>query len=245
MKKLIVFLIAFVPAVVVAGGHGGVLMKANNDVTNVASLQRGAQTFVNYCLSCHSAHFMRYNRLAEDLSLSEDQVLSNLDFTGYKIGEQMKVAMTGDDAKRWFGTAIPDLSVIARSRGADWLFTYLMTFYSDDSRPFGVNNMRFPDVGMPNVLGELQGVQHAVFHAEVDEHGEEHHTFEGMEIVEPGKLSDVEYERLVRDLVNYLVYMGEPAQVARKALGVRVLMFLALFFVIAYMLKKNYWKDIH
>ncbi|HIA08733.1 MAG TPA: cytochrome c1 [Chromatiaceae bacterium] len=245
MRKLIVMLFVCLPSLGFASGGGGPMMSANVDVTNTASLQRGAQTFVNYCLSCHSAQYMRYNRLAEDLGLTEDQVMENLNFTGHKIGEQMKIAMTGDDAQRWFGTAIPDLSVIARSRGADWLYTYLMTFYVDESRPFGVNNVRFPDVGMPHVLSELQGVTHAVFHEEVDEHGQTHSTFEEIEILSPGSQTEDEYERTVLDLVNYLVYMGEPAQVYRRSLGVKVLLFLAIFFVFAYMLKREYWRDIH
>ena len=157
----------------------------------------------------------------------------------------MKVAMDTDYAKQAFGTKVPGLTVIARARGADWLYTYLRTFYLDDSRPMGVNNLAFPDVGMPHVLWEKQGLQKANFRTETDKDGNEKHIFENMEIVEAGSMSVEEYDAYVGDLVNFMVYMAEPVQVERKSLGVKVIIFLLIFAVIAYLLKKEYWKDVH
>lgn len=182
---------------------------------------------------------MRYNTLL-DLGLSEDQVMDNLVFTGAKIGETMTIAMREEDGKAWFGVAPPDLSVIARSRGADWLYTYLRTFYRDESRPTGWNNLVFDKVGMPHVMWDLQG-ELAPRYAK---HGE-HEVLEGLDLVKPGSVTLAQYDAMVGDLVNYLVWMGEPAQQQRKQLGLIVLAFLAVFFVVAYYLKKEFWKDIH
>jgi ubiquinol-cytochrome c reductase cytochrome c1 subunit len=252
-RFLVAILIIVFPVLgLAAGGHGVRLDKANNDLTDQASLQRGARLFVNYCLSCHSAHFVRYNRMAKDLGLSEEEVQENLMFASEKIGEVMKIAMHPEDETAWFGTSAPDLSVVARSRGTDWLYTYLRAFYLDDSRPFGVNNLVFKDVAMPHVLWELQGLQRAVFHQETDEHGTTHETFESFEPVGAEQMSEderkmavTEYDRQVRDLVNFLEYMGEPDKLERQRLGIKVLLFLAVFFVVAYLLKKEYWKDVH
>lgn len=240
MNKLIVaFLLALVPLLGMASG-GGHLEDADIDLGDQASLQRGAKYFVNYCLSCHSAKFQRYNRTAKDLGLSEEEVKENLMFTTDKIGETMTVAMDAQDANTWFGVAPPDLSVIARARGVDWIYTYLRSFYIDESRPFGVNNLVFPDVGMPHVLWKLQGTQKAVF----QEH-EGQKVFEKFEQVTPGSLSPEEFDAAVRDLTAFLSYVGEPIQMERKRLGTWVLLFLAVFFVLAYLLKKEYWKDVH
>jgi len=233
------------PAFALASAGGAHLDNANIDPTNKDSLQRGAKTFVNYCMGCHSAKYQRYNRLARDLGISEEDVMENLMFTGEKTGDQMDIAMTGAMGKKWFGAAPPDLTLVARVRGVDWLYSYLRTFYQDDSRPFGVNNQVFSNVGMPNVLWQLQGVQKPVYKTETDDEGHEHQILEGLEIVEAGTQSAEEFDRTVRDLVNFLAYMGEPVKLERQSLGIKVLLFLLLFFVVAYLLKKEYWKDVH
>ncbi len=245
MKKILVtFLFAVLP--LLANASSGVhLDKANVDLSNQESLQNGARLFVNYCLSCHSASYMRYNRMAEDIGLSEDELMKSFMFASEKVGEGMTVAMTPADGMTYFGTRVPDLSVISRARGADWLYTYLRTFYQDDSRPWGVNNATFKDVGMPHVLWELQGVKKAVFETHEDHDGNKTKVISGYETVIPGKMSEEEYDNAVLDLVTFLEYMGEPAKMQRYDLGVKVLIFLAIFFVFAYALKKEYWKDIH
>jgi ubiquinol-cytochrome c reductase cytochrome c1 subunit len=244
-KYLAIVVLALAPAwVLAAGGHGMVLDKANIDPTNKQSMQRGARIFVNYCLSCHSASLMRYERLANDLGIDEKLVSENLIFTGGKLGELMTVATADDDAKEWFGTVPPDLTVIARARGVDWLYTYMRSFYQDDSRHIGVNNLVFPDVGMPNVLWELQGVQEPVITTVKEHDGTELKVVE-LELVEPGLQTPKEFDRTVRDLVNFLDYMGEPAKYERRQLGTKVILFLLLFLAFAYLLKRDYWKDIH
>ena len=241
MKKLIIaLLLGAAPLLAQAAGGGVHLDAADIDMNDKASLQRGARLFVNYCMGCHSAKFQRYNRMAKDLGLSEEQVKENLMFTTDKIGDTMEIAMKPQDAEKWFGVAPPDLSVIARARGTDWLYTYLRSFYIDESRPFGVNNIVFPDVGMPNVLWQLQGTQKALF-ADLDGHK----IFEGFELVEPGTMSPGEFDRSMRDLTAFLSYVGEPIQMERRAMGKWVLLFIAVFFVLAYLLKKEYWKDVH
>ena len=246
MRKLIIaLLLVAAPALGLAAGPGVSLEKADVDLGNQASLQRGAAIFTNYCLSCHSAQYMRYQRVANDLGLTEEQVKENLMFTTDKIGEVMKVAMSSDDAANWFGTTPPDLSVVARSRGADWLYSYLKAFYVDESRPFGVNNAVFADVAMPHVLWELEGLKKPVYETHTSEGGRETETLVGYEMVRPGIYTEVEYDRAVNDLVNYLVYMGEPAKLVRYELGIWVLLFLVLLFVVSYFLKKEYWKDVH
>ncbi|MFK5894320.1 MAG: cytochrome c1 [Pseudomonadota bacterium] len=219
-----------------ASGGGPELKSADIDVSDQASLQRGAKMFTDYCLSCHSAKFVRFNRVAEDLGLSEKQVMENLNHLGVKFGSTMTTSMTKEYAKQTFGAVPPDLSLVGRSRGADWLYSYLLGFYQDKSKTTGFNNTIFKDVGMPNVLWELQGTQKATF----DEHGK----LIKMDL-EQGQLSPAEFESSVRDLVAFLSYIGEPRQLERKRLGVWVLIFLSLFFVVAYALKKEYWKDVH
>jgi ubiquinol-cytochrome c reductase cytochrome c1 subunit len=242
MKKLIIaFLLAAVPALGLAAGGGVELDEANIDLSDKESLQRGAKYFVNYCLSCHSAKYQRYNRLAQDLGLTEEEVEENLMFTTDNIGDTMNVAMNPKDAEDWFGTAPPDLSVITRARGVDWIYTYLRGFYADQARPFGVNNKVFPDVGMPNVLWQLQGTQKAASFKEVN--GQQ--VVDKLEVIEPGTMTVEEFDQVARDLTAFLSYVGEPVQMKRKQLGVWVLLFLAVFTVLAYLLKKEYWKDIH
>ncbi len=219
--------------------------KADVDISDKASLQRGARTFMNYCMGCHSAAYMRYNRIGDDLGIEESILQSNLMFGTDKSGDTMTIAMQKQDAEIFFGTAAPDLSVIARSRGADWLFAYFMTFYRDDSRPFGVNNLAFKDVAMPNVLWELQGMQKAVYKTVQQEDGTKHEVIDHLELETPGSLDSKQYKNTVNDLVNFLVYVGEPAQIQRKKTGVVVILYLLVLLVIVYMLKKEYWKDIH
>lgn len=247
MKKQMLAILFLVTPVVgfAAGGSGVHLDKANIDPTNKNSLQRGARTFVNYCLSCHSAAYQRYNRLGTDLGISEEDIIENLMFTGEKTGDHMTVAVTKQDAKSWFGAAPPDLTLVARVRGVDWLYTYMRTFYLDDSRPFGVNNLVFSNVGMPHVLWELQGWQKPVYKTVIEHDGTEHQMIESLELVEAGLLTVPEYDKTVRDLVNFLAYMAEPIKQERQALGIKVILFLLVFFVLAYLLKKEYWKDVH
>ncbi|PCI18977.1 MAG: cytochrome c1 [Piscirickettsiaceae bacterium] len=244
MKKLIVLLLVLLtPSAFASSGHE--LQSATIDLGNKASLQRGAKYFVNYCLSCHSAKQLRYSRMAEDLDISPELVELNLMFTGEKIFDGMNISMRAKDAKKWFGVNPPDLSLIARSRGPDWLYTYLKSFYIDESRPFGVNNSLFPKVGMPHVLADLQGLQRAVYKEVETESGGVRQVIDKLEIVQPGKLTPREYDNAMNDLVNFMTYMGEPAKMERQRLGWKVLMFLFLMLVIFYYLKKEYWKDIH
>ena len=215
------------------------------DLSNQQSLQRGAKIFINYCLSCHSAAYMRYNRMGQDLSISDDVLKENLMFGAEKVGDVMSISMRQEDSVNYFGVIPPDLSVIARSRGADWLYTYFKTFYKDDSRPFGVNNLVYKDTAMPHVLWELQGEQHLVSKESIAAVYYDPSYSDFLELVSPGKLTEKEYDRTVRDLVNYLVYMGEPIKLKRTKIGVWVMFYLFVFLLIAYMLKKEYWKDIH
>ena len=245
MKKFFpVLLLTLAPAWVMAAGGGIHLDKANIDPTNKQSLQRGARLFVNYCLSCHAAALMRYERIGKDLGIDEKLVSENLMFTGGKVGDLMTVATADDDTKEWFGTVPPDLTVIARARGVDWLYTYLRSFYRDDTKITGVNNLVFADVGMPHVMWELQGWQDPVIATIKDHDGNERKTVT-LKLTEPGLLTPVEFDRATRDLVNFLDYMGEPAKYERRSLGVKVLLFLFMFLVLAILLKKDYWKDIH
>lgn len=245
MKKYIFALIlAAAPSWVLAAGAGVHLDKANIDPSNTQSLQRGARLFVNYCLSCHSAALMRYERLSMDLGIDEKLVSENLMFTGGKVSELMTVATAPGDAQEWFGTVPPDLTVIARSRGVDWLYTYLRSFYRDESKIIGVNNLVFADVGMPHVMWELQGWQEPVITTTKDRDGNEVKTVK-LELVEPGLMSPNEFDRAIRDLVNFLDYMGEPAKHERRALGVKVIIFLLFFLVVAYLMKRDFWKDVH
>lgn len=237
--------LASLPAITGASEAGGLLQAAKNDVSNVASLQRGARNFVNYCLGCHSAKYVRYNRLATDLGLSEAQVMKNLMFTGERPHETMHISMKPEDARHWFGTPPPDLSLIARARGTDYIYTFLKSFYLDPSRPTGVNNTMLPGTAMPHVLWELQGFQKAVYEGESDAaHEAVHKKFTGFELATKGALTPHEYDQFVRDTVNFLDYIGEPVQLKRQSLGLKVLAFLAVFFLLAYFLKKEYWKDV-
>ena len=230
MKKLFLMLV-MLPIIAFANEEVH-LDKAPIDASNHQSLQRGARTFVNYCLNCHSANYMRYNRLL-DIGLTETQIKDNLLLAGDKIGDPMKVAMTKADAKKWFGAAPPDLSVEVRARGADWVYTYMRSFYRDETRPTGWNNTVYDKVAMPHILYELQGEQ------VLD------HKTHALKLAKPGTLSEEAYDALVGDLTNYMAYMAEPAKQQRNRMGWFVLLFLGVLLVLTYKLKKAYWRDIH
>jgi len=238
MKKLLLIAL-FAPLAAVASEAGYPLDPSPHNPRDLVSLQAGARTFVNYCLGCHSAQYMRYQNLTA-IGLTEAQVRDHLMFTADKIGEPMKGPMSIKEGKQWFGVAPPDLSVIARSRGADWLYTYLRTFYRDPKAATGWNNAVFPNVGMPHALWMLQGERHL----EVAAGGHGHVDYKWSELSK-GAQSVTEYDTTVRDLVNFLVYVGEPHAASRKAIGVLTLFVLGVLFVLAYLLKKEYWKDVH
>ena len=239
MKKFLIALL-FAPMLAMASGGNVHLDKWPGSVSDKAALQNGAKLFVNYCLNCHGASYMRYKNLM-DLGLTEQQVKDNLMFTSDKIGGLMAVAARAEEQKQWFGATPPDLTIIARARGeagnagagADWLYTYLRSFYRDENRPTGWNNVVFENVGMPHVLYGLQGQQVL------------NHETHKLELAVPGQLAPAEYDKAVSDLVSFMVWMGEPQQEFRRTLGIFVLAFLALLFVVSYALKKEYWKDIH
>jgi len=233
----------------VQASSGGIAWdKAPGKTNDLASLQNGAKLFVNYCLNCHSASFMRFNRL-KDIGLTEQQIKDNLLFPTDKVGDIMRASIDPKQAAQWFGANPPDLTLVARSRsghggsGADYLYTYLRTYYRDEAKPTGWNNLAFPNVGMPNPLWELQGERRPVYEV-VEEHGHEEHIFKGWEQVKPGTLTPLQYDQAVGDLVNYLQWMSEPAQNSRVRIGVWVLIFLTCFSFIAWRLNAAYWKDI-
>jgi len=250
MKKLLLSLIAALGLAAGAHAAGGGMAwdKAPVNITDQASLQNGAKLFVNYCLNCHSAAFMRFNRL-KDIGLTDQQIKDNLLFTTDKIGDTMKAAIDPKQASEWFGANPPDLTVIARSRagsggsGADYLYTFLRTFYRDDTKATGWNNLVFPSVGMPHVLWQLQGERGAVFEQR-ESHGQTEQVFKGWEQISPGSMTPQQYDQAVGDLVNYLQWMGEPAQNTRVRIGVWVLLFLAGFTFIAWRLNAAFWKDV-
>lgn len=227
-----------------AGGAHVHLDKAPIDLTDKASLQNGARMFQNYCLGCHQMQYQRYARTFRDLDIPEEIGMANLMFTGQKVGDHIKNTMAPKDAEKWFGAAPPDLTNVARVRGPDWLYTYLRSFYEDPSRPFGVNNEVFPMVGMPHVLRELQGKPFKAYETRMVD-GESKEVYVGIKTDGTGEMNSEEYDRAVADLVNYLEYVGEPTKLEAHALGVKVLVFLLIFFVMAYLLKKEYWRDVH
>ena len=237
----------FVAAAVLFAGAAGAeegngLQAAQTRVGNIASVQSGAKLFFNYCSGCHSLKYVSYSQLAEDLHLSRDDVLKSFAFTGAKIGDQVLANMPADSAKNWFGNTPPDLSLEARAKGPDWIYTYLKSFYLDPSRPTGWNNTLFPNVAMPNVLWELQGSQRAVMSRAKP--GEEARV-EKLEQASPGKLTSAQFDAAAADLTAFLEYAGEPAKVKRESMGVWVVLFLAFFTFLAYLLKHEYWKDVH
>ena len=234
-----------------ASGTGGIAWdKAPGKINDNASLQDGVKIFVNYCLNCHSAAYMRFNRL-KDIGLTDDQIKDNLLFTSDKVGDMMKAAIDPKQAKAWFGANPPDLTLVARSRsgaggtGADYIYTLFRSYYRDDSTPTGWNNLAFPNIGMPHPLWQLQGERKPIY-STVESHGHETQVFSGRwEQVTPGTMTPLEYDKAVADLVNYLKWMGEPAQSKRVAIGVWVLLFLLVFTLFAWRLNAAYWKDVH
>jgi len=243
MRSAIIACVLLLTPIVTLAQHGGPeLEQSNIDLKDKASLQRGAKYFVNYCFGCHSLQYMRYERMAADLGIPEDELRNNLIFGDAKPGDLMTNALPAANGEKWFGIQIPDLTLVTRWRSPDWVYTYLKSFYLDDSRPYGVNNIVFPDVGMPHALANLQGLQKATY-AEGHE-GEKEHV-EGVELVEPGQLTPEEYDAMVRDLTNFLTYVGEPMKLERRSLGLYVLLFLGLLFIVAYYMKKEFWKDVH
>lgn len=236
MKKitLALLILCMAPFSVLAAESGIPLDRAPVDITDNASLKRGAESFVNYCLTCHGASYMRYNR-HRDIGYTNEEILEKLVFTGQKVGDLMQSAMRKKEGEEWFGVVPPDLSVIARARGADWLYTYLRAFYRDDATATGWNNLVFDRVAMPHVLYEFQGEQQLVVKGDQ----------KSLQLDKPGQMTVTDYDQFVGDLVNYLVYLGEPHANARKDLGIKVMLFLLGMFVLSYLLKKEYWKDIH
>ena len=226
----------------VSAEEGAGLEVAGTRPSNLASVQSGARLFFNYCSGCHSLKYMSYSQLADDLHLSKDDVLKSFAFTGAKIGDQVLTNMPGDNAKAWFGNTPPDLSLEARAKGPDWIYTYLKSFYLDPSRPTGWNNTVFPSVSMPNVLWELQGSQRAAMApAKPGEEGK----VEKLELASPGKLSPAQFDEAARDLTAFLDYAGEPAKLKREAMGAWVVLYLAFFTFLAWLLKHEFWKDVH
>ncbi|MGB8857037.1 MAG: cytochrome c1 [Burkholderiales bacterium] len=241
MKKLVFFLLAF-PLWVMASEEVALdRLPATTDMQT--SMQRGARNFVNHCLNCHSAAYFRYNKL-RDIGLSEQQIKDNLMFTTDKIGETMKTSMDANSAKEWFGVPPPDLSVIARSRSSDWLYTYLRSFYRDASRPTGWNNLTFPNVGMPHVLYDLQGEQILELKERPAGHGGEKHVEKNLKLVKAGSMTPAEYDNYVRDTVNFLSYVAEPIKETRFRIGIWVMFFLTALFFIVLGLKNAFWKDV-
>ena len=229
----------------VAEEEGGIaLLPSGTDIKNTESLQRGARNFMNYCSGCHSLKYLRYNRMATDLKIPESELAGNLMFTSEKAFDTINSAMP-KDSEGWFGKQPPDLSLVARAKGLDYLYSYMKGFYVDKTRPWGVNNLYLPSAAMPDVLAQLHGLQKPVFKNEPDEHGSARMVLVGVDAMTPGALKPEEYDQFVRDIVNFLDYAGEPVKDKRQTMGVFVTLFLLVFFVFAYLLKKEYWKDVH
>jgi ubiquinol-cytochrome c reductase cytochrome c1 subunit len=227
-----------------AAEEGEGLPHAGTDINNVESLQRGARNFMNYCSGCHSLKYVRYNRIAKDLEIPESELQANLMFTSEKPFDTVNSSMPAD-AEAWFGKQPPDLSLMARARSVDYIYAFLKGFYVDKARPWGVNNLVLPATSMPAVLSSVQGLQKPVYHSEKDEHGSDVMVLTGVELMTPGALKPEEYDQFVRDIANFLDYAGEPIKAKRQSMGVFVMLFLLVFFAFAYMLKKEYWKDVH
>jgi ubiquinol-cytochrome c reductase cytochrome c1 subunit len=247
IKSSVLIAIALLSAgtAAMAGEEGGIaLQPAGTDIKNTESLQRGARDFMNYCSGCHSLKYLRFNRLGTDLKIPESELAANLMFTSDKTFDTINSAMP-KDSEAWFGKQPPDLSLIARARGTDYLYSYMKGFYVDKTRPWGVNNLYLPSAAMPDVLAQLHGLQKPVFKNVADEHGSARMVLDGVEPMTPGALKPEEYDQFVRDIVNFLDYAGEPVKDKRQSMGVFVTLFLLVFFVFAYLLKKEYWKDVH
>jgi ubiquinol-cytochrome c reductase cytochrome c1 subunit len=220
------------------------LLNAGTDFKNTQSLQRGARNFMNYCSGCHSLKYVRYNRVAEDLHIPPAELAADLMLTSDRPFDTINTSMPSD-AEQWFGKQPPDLSLVARSKGVDYIYSFLHGFYADKTRPWGVNNLYLPNAAMPHVLQTLQGLQKPVFKSEAGEHGDTKMVLTGVEIMTPGAVKPEEYDQFVRDIANFLDYTAEPIKAKRQSLGVFVTLFLLVFFMFAYLLKKEYWKDVH
>lgn len=246
MFKSCVLIIALLSAgVAAAEEEGGIrLLPSGTDIDNTESLQRGARNFMNYCSGCHSIKYLRFNRMATDLKIPESELAGNLMFTSDKAFDTINSAMP-KDSEGWFGKQPPDLSLIARARGVDYLYSYMKGFYVDKTRPWGVNNLYLPSAAMPDVLAHLHGLQKPVFKNEPDDHGSARMVLVGVDAMTPGALKPEEYDQFVRDIANFLDYAGEPVKGKRQSMGIFVTLFLLVFFVFAYLLKKEYWKDVH
>lgn len=260
MRKITISLIAFISSLLIcsqafaAGGSDLVLDEAPFNVHDKASLQNGAKLFVNYCLSCHSAGYARYNRVAEDLEIPEALLKESLMFTTEKTGDLMKTTMPAEDSKRWFGVTPPDLTLVSRVRKPNWVYTYLRGFHIDESSPSGWNNSLFKNVAMPHALYELQGVQRLMTEQEVSDHNDHEQASDSkyttvgdakFEIIHPGKLTPKEFDKAMLDLTAFLVYLAEPAQLKREKIGVFVIGFLIILMILTFLLKKEYWRDVH
>ncbi|MFC3607188.1 cytochrome c1 [Stutzerimonas tarimensis] len=259
MKKHIAALfLAILPALTFAAGPSVSLDKVQIDLTDKAAMQDGLKTFANYCMGCHGAEYQRYERVANDLGIPEEVMMENIVFTDARIGDHMRSAIRPDEAKNWFGVAPPDLTMVARVRGNDWLYSYMRSFYEDPSRPYGVNNTVFPNVGMPHVLAPLQGRQvYGCKQVQVVEGGRrQFDPLTGTPITEEacdqlvvvpgtGQMSEAEYDETIKNLVTFLAYSANPVKLESQRIGTYVLLFLAVLFVFAYLLKREYWKDIH
>jgi ubiquinol-cytochrome c reductase cytochrome c1 subunit len=250
MKTLFLILGLLLPVAGMASESGFPMEEAKVDRADKASLQRGAKYFVNYCMGCHSLQYLRYNRLSQDLGLTDKMVRDNLIFTHddegapSKIGDTMKIAMDKLYGKAAFGTLPPDLTLVTRWRSPDWVYNYLRDFYLDDTKQWGVNNAMFPNVGMPHVLWELQGWQKPVYEDQVDQHGKSHKVLVKLELAQPGKMTPAEFDRAALDITNFLTYAAEPARQMRHLVGFWVLFFLLILTAIAYLLKNEYWRDV-
>jgi ubiquinol-cytochrome c reductase cytochrome c1 subunit len=245
LKSWILMTVALLGSGTVLAEEGDIaLLQSGADIRNTDSLQRGARNFMNYCSGCHSLKYLRYNRLAADLKIPESQLAGNLMFTTDKPFDTVNSAMP-KDSESWFGKQPPDLSLMARARGVDYLYSYMKGFYVDKTRPWGVNNLYLPSSAMPDVLADLHGLQKPVFKNEPDDHGSARMVLVGVDPMTPGAMKPEEYDQFVRDTANFLDYAGEPVKAQRQSMGIFVTLFLLVFFVFAYLLKKEYWKDVH
>jgi len=245
LKTSVLIVIGLLSAASALAAEGEIpLLASGTDIKNIGSLQRGARNFMNYCSGCHSLKYLRYNRMAADLQIPESELAANLMFTSDRPFDGINSAMPGD-SEGWFGKPPPDLSLMARARGGDYIYSFLKGFYDDKSRIWGVNNLYLPNAAMPHVLFQLQGSQKPVFKNIPDNGGSARMVLTGVEPMTPGAMKPEEYDQFVRDIANFLDYAAEPIKAKRESMGVFVMLFLLVFFVLAYLLKKEYWKDVH
>jgi len=244
VKHLALLILLSSAAAALAEDGGFPMLHAGTDINDVQSLQRGARDFMNYCSGCHSLRYLRYNRMAADLHIAPADLAKDLMLTSDKPFDTIVASMPADSEK-WFGKRPPDLSLVARSKGVDYVYSFLHGFYADKARPWGVNNLYLDNAAMPRVLQRQQGLQKPVFKSEPGDHGDSRMALTGVEQMTPGSLKPEEYDGLVRDITNFLDYAAEPIKAKRQSLGIYVTLFLLVFLVLAYLLKKEYWKDVH